>query len=419
MATKVGFQLESSLASKHLTDAEFIKGGYLVVNSIAERDSLVVATESTDGTIIKGSLCYCTADEVFYQYNGTSWIEKLASDTEAGFMSPNDKANLDLIVNSFNDENSNTTIDTVKEVLKAFEKAPEGTNITNALANKAEQKDLEDNYYTKRTVDSLIKNIELTPGQDGAKGEDGKSAYDTWKELGNSGSEQDFINSLKGEQGIQGEKGEKGEKGDTGEQGPQGIPGEKGDKGDTGPEGPQGPKGDKGDQGEQGPKGDKGDTGETGAQGPVGPQGPQGEKGETGEQGPVGPVGPEGPQGIQGIQGDKGDTGEKGDKGEPGKDGLTTAIKVGNQTYEHENGTIDLTDGLNEAISGKADKEHTHEEYLTEHQDLSDYAKSEDLAPIATSSQFEDLIIGDDIVFILDGGSADADLAILDKTILL
>lgn len=56
----------------------------------------------------------------------------------------------------------------------------------------------------------------------------------------------------------------------------------KGAKGDTGPQGPQGP---------QGPKGDKGDTG------PQGPQGPQGEKGDKGDTGPQGPQGPQGPAG--------------------------------------------------------------------------------------------------------------------------
>ena len=34
-------------------------------------------------------------------------------------------------------------------------------------------------------------------GQDGKDGKDGKSAYQVWLDLGNSGSEQDFINSLK------------------------------------------------------------------------------------------------------------------------------------------------------------------------------------------------------------------------------
>ena len=74
-ATKVGFQLESSLASKHLTDAIFIKGGYFVVASTVERDALKVVTATEDGTVVAGSLCYCQADGKFYQYTGTEWGE--------------------------------------------------------------------------------------------------------------------------------------------------------------------------------------------------------------------------------------------------------------------------------------------------------------------------------------------------------
>jgi hypothetical protein len=57
------------------------------------------------------------------------------------------------------------------------------------------------------------------PGIDGAKGEDGapglngtdgKSAYELWLDLGNSGSEEDFINSLKGESGKEGANGQDG-----------------------------------------------------------------------------------------------------------------------------------------------------------------------------------------------------------------
>lgn len=40
-------------------------------------------------------------------------------------------------------------------------------------------------------------------------GGQGKSAYEIWLEQGNEGSEQDFLDSLKGDQGIQGEKGDK------------------------------------------------------------------------------------------------------------------------------------------------------------------------------------------------------------------
>ena len=77
-------------------------------------------------------------------------------------------------------------------------------------------------------------------------------------------------------------------------------------------------------------KGEKGDTGATGARGPAGSQG---SKGDQGLQGIPGPKGDTGEQGIQGL---------KGDKGEPGKDGLTTAIKVGDDTYTQENGVIEL-----------------------------------------------------------------------------
>jgi hypothetical protein len=40
-------------------------------------------------------------------------------------------------------------------------------------------------------------------------------------------------------------------------------------------------------------------------------------------------------------------------KGDPGKNGLTTAIKLGTETYVHENGVIDLTEGINFILSVK------------------------------------------------------------------
>lgn len=55
-------------------------------------------------------------------------------------------------------------------------------------------------------------------------------------------------------------------------------------------------------------------------------------KGEKGDQGPQGPAGIQGPQGIQG------------EAGPAGVDGLTTAISVNGNTYEHVNGTITLPD---------------------------------------------------------------------------
>lgn len=62
----------------------------------------------------------------------------------------------------------------------------------------------------------------------------GLSAYETWLAQGNDGTEEEFLNSLKGE------------KGDPGEVGPQGPQGEQGIQGETGPKGEQGPAGEKG-----------------------------------------------------------------------------------------------------------------------------------------------------------------------------
>ena len=119
---------------------------------------------------------------------------------------------------------------------------------------------------------SELKNISLTPGPKGDKGEPGPQG-------------------VTGERGPKGEQGSRGETGPIGPQGLQGIPGEKGRDGSTGPQGLQGfpgPKGEKGNDGMPGPKGDTGPRGERGEQGPAGPQGltgPVGPRGENGRDG--------------------------------------------------------------------------------------------------------------------------------------
>lgn len=54
---------------QYLLDAKNVKGTYVVVANTTERDSLPTATR------VKGSLCYCSTDSTFYQYNGTKWVE--------------------------------------------------------------------------------------------------------------------------------------------------------------------------------------------------------------------------------------------------------------------------------------------------------------------------------------------------------
>ena len=95
-------------------------------------------------------------------------------------------------------------------------------------------------------------------------GQSGLSAYDIAVENGFIGTEQEWLDSLKGEDGQDGAKGDKGDPGEKGD---------KGDKGDTGAAGEDGQDGAKGDKGDPGEKGDKGDTGAAGADGQDGERG--------------------------------------------------------------------------------------------------------------------------------------------------
>lgn len=136
----------------------------------------------------------------------------------------------------------------------------------------------------KYTINAVVKSY-------GVRGLPGKSAYEIARTEGFEGTEEEWLDSLKGSPG------------------------------------PEGPKGDKGDIGETGPKGDKGDTGEKGIPGEKGEKGDQGLVGPPGETGPKGEDGdpftydmftPEQLESLTGPKGDKGDAGEKGDTGNPG-----------------------------------------------------------------------------------------------------
>ena len=80
-----------------------------------------------------------------------------------------------------------------------------------------------------------VKNITTgKDGIDGANGRDGQSAYQVALDNGFEGTEEQWLQSLRGPQGIKGDKGEQGIQGAQGKQGPQGIAGKDGEKGDTG-----------------------------------------------------------------------------------------------------------------------------------------------------------------------------------------
>ena len=86
--------------------------------------------------------------------------------------------------------------------------------------------------------------------------------------------------------------GPKGDKGETGERGPQGATGETGPRGADGLQGPQGLQGIRGERGQDGQAGSRGERGE---------QGPAGLPGPAGPQGPIGLTGPKGENGRDGV----------------------------------------------------------------------------------------------------------------------
>ena len=134
--------------------------------------------------------------------------------------------------------------------------------------------------------------------------------------------------------------GPKGDKGETGERGPQGDVGPRGADGLQGPIGPQGLQGAPGETGPRGADGLQGPQGLQGIQGERGRDGEPGPRGERGEQGPIGQTGPageRGPEGSQGIQG------ERGPKGDPGV-GIPQVLSLTGNTLSLSNGggTVNL-----------------------------------------------------------------------------
>lgn len=80
----------------------------------------------------------------------------------------------------------------------------------------------------------------VNPDGDGQEITNGLSAYEIAQQHGFDGTEDAWLENLKG---AKGDTGAKGDKGDTGAQGPQGEQGEQGPRGFQGSTGPQGPSG--------------------------------------------------------------------------------------------------------------------------------------------------------------------------------
>jgi len=175
----------------------------------------------------------------------------------------------------------------------------------------------------------------------GGEGAAGASAYQIWLANGNTGTEQDFLNSLVGAAGTQGSTGPAGANGTNGTNGSDGTDGQDGAQGPAGADGTsitiQGTKETVGDLPASGSTGDLwiiNTTGggatagdgyvwtEGGAWLNIGPlRGPQGIQGTAGVNGVDGTDGTDGVDGAQGSQGPQGIQGLQGVQGIPGQDG--------------------------------------------------------------------------------------------------
>lgn len=189
--------------------------------------------------------------------------------------------------------------------------------------------DLANGEYSKYNNSVLVANDFLhewaawysrTHGIDGPYGTNQVylSAYGIAVKHGYTGTEAEWLETMRGPQGIPGPQGEPGTvmfEALTPEQ----LQLLKGPKGDPGRDGEAGPKGDPGEKGDPGPQGAQGPQGLPGAKGDTGPQGATGPRGEQGLQGPQGATGLQGPQGEPGQDGEQGPKGDPGPKGEPGR----------------------------------------------------------------------------------------------------
>lgn len=70
---KLNGELGSNLVSKVLADSTLIRGGYMSVETLSERDSL------TDEVRSKGTTVYVRDTGLKYVWNGSSWIEDTTS----------------------------------------------------------------------------------------------------------------------------------------------------------------------------------------------------------------------------------------------------------------------------------------------------------------------------------------------------
>lgn len=117
-------------------------------------------------------------------------------------------------------------IEVINEARKQLVTQSEETHAYLQQQIDALQSMAEDNQSTDQQMQAALVMI-----QELISGESGKTPYDLWLEAGNTGTLQDYLNTLRGAQGPQGPQGIPGPMGASGVQGPKGDVGVKGFKG--------------------------------------------------------------------------------------------------------------------------------------------------------------------------------------------
>ena len=186
---------------------------------------------------------------------------------------------------------------------------------------ETKQRQIYDAYvaYAESAGEDVLSYEEWLESIRGKDGQNGKSAYDIWKENGHSGTEKEFLEWLKGDAGSQGIQGEKGEDGQDGKSAYD-IWKENGHSG-TEEEFLEWLKGDAGSQGIQGEKGEDGQNGKSAYD-------IWKENGHSGTE----------EEFLEWLKGDAGSQGLQGQNGKDGKDGLS-AYELFKKYYPFYQGT--------------------------------------------------------------------------------
>lgn len=212
----------------------------------------------------------------------------------------------------------------------------------NILATTGETVPAQSIDQIEKRLDDKLKNLVINgggKGEDGKDGKDGKSAYQIWLDAGNTGTEQEFIASLKGVNGNNGADGKSAYQIwlDSGHSGTEqefliSLKGEKGATGDNGKDGESAYQIwlDAGNQGTEQQflaslKGQDGERGNDGANGQSAYQIWLANEHNGTEQ-----------DFLNSLKGEKGEDGNNGDKGSDGKSAYQVWLDLGNSGTEQD-----------------------------------------------------------------------------------